>query len=87
MQADQAEGERPWAPCGLLDQSGDTAVTWDLDDETALRVAREIFEREAAQSKMAFARPTGAPVEEAERIRSFDPSAEEIIWVRPVQGG
>ena len=36
---------------------------------------------------MAFARPLGAPVEQAERIRSFDPSAEEIIWVRPIQGG
>ena len=71
----------------ILDQSGDTAVTWDLDDETTLRAAREIFEREAAQSKMAFARPLGAPVEQAERIRSFDPGAEEIIWVRPIQGG
>ncbi|HEY5026207.1 MAG TPA: hypothetical protein VII76_14625 [Acidimicrobiales bacterium] len=71
----------------ILDHTGDTAVTWDLDDETTLRVAEEIFEREAAQSKMAFARPMGAPVEQAERIRSFDPAAEEIIWVRPIQGG
>jgi hypothetical protein len=71
----------------ILDQSGDTAVIWDLDDETTLRAAEEIFEREAAQAKMAFARPLGAPVEQAERIRSFDPTAEEIIWVRPIQGG
>jgi hypothetical protein len=71
----------------ILDHTGDTAVTWDLDDETTLRAAEEIFEREAAQSKMAFARPLGAPVEQAERIRSFDPAAEEIIWVRPIQGG
>ncbi len=71
----------------ILDHTGDTAVTWDLDDETAVRAAEEIFEREAAQSKMAFARSFGAPVEQAERIRSFDPSAEEIIWVRPIQGG
>jgi hypothetical protein len=71
----------------ILDQSGDTAVIWDLDDEATLRAAEEIFEREAAQAKMAFARPLGAPVEQAERIRSFDPTAEEIIWVRPIQGG
>jgi hypothetical protein len=71
----------------ILDRTGDTAVMWDLDDESTVRAAEEIFEREAAQSKMAFARSVGAPVEEAERIRSFDPSAEEIIWVRPIQGG
>jgi hypothetical protein len=71
----------------ILDHTGDTAVTWDIDDETAVRAAEAIFEREAAQSKMAFARPMGAPVEEAERITSFDPGAQEIIWVRPIQGG
>jgi hypothetical protein len=71
----------------ILDHTGDTAVTWDLDDESTIRAAEEIFEREAAQAKMAFARSMGAPVEEAERIRRFDPSAEEIIWVRPIQGG
>jgi hypothetical protein len=71
----------------ILDSTGDTAVTWDLDDDTAVAAAEAIFEREAGQSKMAFARPLGAPVEQAERIRSFDPSAEEIIWVRPIQGG
>ena len=79
--------EQPWARCASSTSTGDTAVSWDLDDESAIRAAEEIFEREAAQSKMAFARPTGAPVEQAERIRSFDPSAEEIIWVRPIQGG
>ena len=71
----------------ILDHTGDTAVTWDLDDEAAVRAAAEIFEREAAASKMAFARPAGAPVEQAERIKRFDPAAEEIIWVRPIQGG
>lgn len=71
----------------ILDHSGDTAVTWDLDDETTVRVAEELFERLTAQSKMAFARSTDAPAYEAEQIRCFDPAAEEIIWVRPIQGG
>ena len=71
----------------ILDRSGDTAVTWDLDDEATVRAAEEIFERLAAESKIAFARPQGAPAEEAAQIRHFDPSAEEIIWVRPIQGG
>ena len=57
----------------ILDQSGDTAVIWDLDDEATLRAAEEIFEREAAQAKMAFARPLGAPVEQAERIEELRP--------------
>jgi hypothetical protein len=71
----------------ILDHSGDTAVTWNLDDETTVLVAEELFERLMAESKMAFARSTGAPADEAERIRRFDPAAEEIIWVRPIQGG
>jgi hypothetical protein len=71
----------------ILDRSGDTAVTWELEDETTVRAAEELFERLKAESKMAFARPPGAPAEEAERITRFDPSAEEIIWVRPIQGG
>ena len=71
----------------ILDHSGDSTVTWDLDDEPAVRAAEELFERLAAESKMAFARPVGAPAEEAERITRFDPTVEEIIWVRPIQGG
>jgi hypothetical protein len=71
----------------ILDHSGDTAVAWDLDDEATVRAAEELFARLSAECKMAFARPPGAPAEEAERIRRFDPAAEEIIWVRPVQGG
>jgi len=39
------------------------------------------------ESKLAFARPVNAPAEEARQIRSFDPYAEEIIFVRPIQGG
>ena len=71
----------------ILDHTGDTAVTWDIDDETTIRAAEDLFERLAAESKMAFARSPGASAEEAERIRRFDPAAEEIIWVRPIQGG
>jgi hypothetical protein len=71
----------------ILDRTGDTAVTWDLDDSAAVRRAEELFEQLAAESKMAFARAPGAPPEDAERITSFDPGAEEIIWVRPIQGG
>lgn len=71
----------------ILDHLGDAAVTWDLDVETTVRAADELFERLTSESKMAFARRPGAPAEEAERIKRFDPSAEEIIWVRPIQGG
>jgi hypothetical protein len=36
---------------------------------------------------MAFARPQGASAEDTTLVRDFDAEAEEIIWVRPVQGG
>jgi hypothetical protein len=71
----------------ILDPTGDTVVTWDLDDEPAVREARALFERLARERQLAFARPPGAPVDAAERIAAFDPGAEEIIWIRPLQGG
>ena len=71
----------------ILDRTGDTAVTWELDDPASLDEAEYMFNRLSAESKIAFARPPGAPAHHAEHIWTFDPMAEEIIWVRPLQGG
>lgn len=71
----------------VLDSTGDTTVAWEIDDQAAVKQAEELFARLAAERKIPFARAAGAPAEEAERIKAFDPSAEEIIWVRPITGG
>ena len=35
------------------------------------------------RTQIPFARAAGAPAEETIQIKTFDPGAEEIIWVRP----
>ncbi|HUZ21089.1 MAG TPA: hypothetical protein VMU75_11030 [Acidimicrobiales bacterium] len=69
----------------VLDHTGDTAVLFDARDEATLDAARGLFDQLASEGKLAFARRLGE--REGVRIRDFDPDAEEIIWVRPVQGG
>jgi hypothetical protein len=71
----------------ILDSTGDTLVSWDVEDHPTVRQAEELFARLTAERKIPFARPAGAPAEEAERISTFDPAAEEIVWVRPIAGG
>jgi hypothetical protein len=71
----------------IIDETGDTVVTWGPDDPATIAEAAAIFRRLDLERRMAFARPAGAPASEAERIHAFDPHAEEIIWVRPIQGG
>lgn len=71
----------------ILDHTGDTIVRWQLGDPATTAEAERIFERLSSERKMAFARPTGARADEATLVHTFDPQAEEIIWVRPIQGG
>jgi hypothetical protein len=71
----------------VLDATGDTMVTWSLDDAATLQRATAMFDREVRAGKLAFAVPSGRRETEAERIKQFDPRAEEIIWVRALQGG
>lgn len=71
----------------ILHETGDTTVQWALDDPASLAEAEALFERLRAECKIPFARAAGAPAREAERVGRFDPTAEEILWVRPVAGG
>jgi hypothetical protein len=64
----------------ILDETGDTTITWAVDDPAT--IARLVAER-----KIPFARPAGSTAGDAEKISAFDPSVEEIVWVRPVAGG
>jgi hypothetical protein len=71
----------------ILDHTGDTTIAWSVDDPESIAKAERVFDRLARERKIPFARGAGAPANEAERIRTFDPTADEILWVRPVAGG
>lgn len=71
----------------VIDRTGDSRVAWKVGDATSVDRAREIFDRLLGERQLAFARSARAPATTAERIWSFEPAAEEIIWVRPVAGG
>ncbi len=71
----------------ILDETGDTMVTWTLEDTEALERATKVFEAEVTKGSLAFSIPPGGRDRDAERITRFDPGADEIVWVRPVAGG
>jgi hypothetical protein len=71
----------------ILDATGDTTVTWSVQDAATLERAEALFEQMQKQRHLAFAVPKGGLAEDAERVKAFDPGAEEIIWVRAIQGG
>ena len=70
----------------IVDETGDSTLTWSREDEASVVAAAEMFTNLAAKKHLPFAR-AGAPADEAELVRHFDPDAEEIVWVRPVVGG
>ena len=71
----------------ILDETGDTTITWAVDDPATIAEAEVLFARLVRERKIPFARAAGSPAGDAERISAFDPSAEEIVWVRPIAGG
>lgn len=71
----------------VIDRTGDSRVAWKLGDAASVDRAQAIFDRLLVGRQLAFARPAGGSAYAAERIWAFDPSAEEILWVRPIAGG
>lgn len=69
----------------IPDHTGHTAVDWRTDDPASLRRAAATFTTLLDQRLVPFARR--APVDEFEQIRAFDAQVDEIMWVRPLQGG
>lgn len=76
----------------VLDHNGDsTVLTWTTDDDAAVKAACEAFNKMTAPASQggygqaAYRTDNGG--ENAEVIREFDPTAREIMFVRPMQGG
>lgn len=69
----------------VLNTEGDTTYKWDVNDKDSVKEVRAQFDAiMTAQKGMAFRvdSPTSGEV-----IKSFDPSAQEIIITRPMAGG
>lgn len=69
-----------------MNESGDTRILWDEDNEDEVAVAKRAFDDLVGKKKFAafHVKKNG---EQGERMREFDPSAEKIIIVKPLAGG
>ena len=81
-------GGMPMGTMRILDHTGDTTVAWSVDDPESVAHTARVFDRLTRECKIPFARaPPVRRLTDAERVRAFDPAADEIVWVRPVAGG
>jgi len=68
----------------ILDQSGDTALEWDLRKKESVQAVKQAFDQIIKEGYMAVR--IDSPTE-GEVIRKFDPTAKEIIVTAPMVGG
>lgn len=69
----------------IPDHTGHTSVAWRTDDPVSIRAAERTFASLTDQRLVAFARRS--PADEFEQLRGFDATVDQIMWVRPLQGG
>lgn len=70
----------------ILDRTGDTKLIWDRAIPAEVENARRTFDDLRGKSFFAY-RVTGKKGARGEQITEFDPTAERIILVPPMQGG
>lgn len=68
----------------IPDHTGHTAISWQRGDTTSEMLAAERFNELRILRLQPFAREAA---DQYVQLTSFDPAAEEILWVRPLQGG
>jgi len=71
----------------ILDETGDTVLTWTPEDDDAVAAAAEAFDHQRRKRRLAFATKPGQAPDQAVALAAFDPTAETIYWVRPLVGG
>jgi hypothetical protein len=67
-------------------KEGDTKIIWDKDNSDEVEIARAAFDSALRKGMLAYA-AEGSRGRRGTQIRTFDPDAERIILVRPMQGG
>ena len=68
----------------IPDHTGHREVRWTADDAPSVAEAADAFAELATRRLVPFAR-TG--LDDFHQVRDFDPTVDEIVWVRPLQGG
>jgi hypothetical protein len=72
----------------VMDPTGHTKVSWNCNDATEVRAARDTFNQMIAQGYSAFrVSGFGGGSQRGERMSEFDPDAEAVILVPHLQGG
>jgi hypothetical protein len=68
----------------VMDVTGDTRHAFDVNDETAVAEAKKRFD-ELTEAGFTAAKRAGAGT--SELIRSFDPTAQETLFIPRLTGG
>lgn len=73
----------------VLDVTGHTTTKWDTANQAEMKVVQRIFSDLTKKGYKAFSIKKGAVdnVIESEPRRSFDPEAEKMLMVPPIQAG
>ena len=69
----------------FLNETGHSTLAWDLRDPGSISIAESEFDKLLHEGYVAFQREHKEP--EAKRVDTFDPAADEILWLRPLRGG
>lgn len=69
----------------FLNETGHSTLAWDATDEASIEVAEAEFDKLLHEGYVAFQREQKE--KEAQRVDAFDPTADEILWLRPLRGG
>lgn len=70
----------------VMGKEGDVKTIWDRSKPDEVENARETFNRMRKKGYLAF-RVTDKAGERGEQMNEFDPTAERMIMVPPMQGG
>lgn len=68
----------------VQDKTGDTEIAFDVKDKASIKAAEKVFNDLMAKQHMAYKTDGKGG---GEVIRTFDPTAEEIVVAVPLVGG
>jgi hypothetical protein len=69
----------------FLNETGHSTLEWDVADPASIEIAEAEFDKLLHEGYVAFSREQKE--KEAQRVDVFDPTADEILWSRPLRGG
>lgn len=70
----------------VMGKEGDTKITWSHDNEHEVENARRSFDYFREQGFTAF-RADGPDGGVGETMHEFDPNAEQVVFIPPMQAG